>query len=136
MTWILVLLTTGLRTMLLAAVALMITNVANADIIDPLHGAGTGCTSNGTNLSMNGTGTFGWNSSPPGLTGTLYIDFLIPNDVNISTFVMPGVTGFPTGHHALFAQTRPPPPFEWWVRRVYSVHKLSDFSIGQKAPHV
>jgi len=97
--------TTGLRTMLLAAVALMITNVANADIIDPLHGACTGCTSNGTNLSMNGTGTFGWNSSPPGLTGTMYIDFLIPNTTNITTFVMPGITGFATGTPALFSST-------------------------------
>jgi len=97
--------TTGLRTMLLAAAALLMMSAANADIIDPLHGACTGCTSNGTNLSMNGTGTFGWNSSPPGLTGTLYIDFLIPNDVNISTFVMPGVTGFASGTPALFSTT-------------------------------
>jgi len=97
--------TTGLRTMLLAAVALMITNAANADIIDPLHGACTGCTSNGTNLSMNGTGTFGWNSAPPGLTGSLYIDVLIPNDTNLATFVMPGLTGFASGTPSLFSTT-------------------------------
>ena len=94
--------TTGLRTMLLAAVALMITNAANADT---LHGACTGCTSNGTNLSMNGTGTFGWNSAPPGLTGSLFIDVLIPNDTNLGTFVMPGLTGFATGTPSLFSTT-------------------------------
>ena len=94
--------TTGLRTMLLAAVALMITNAANADT---LHGACTGCTSNGTNLSMNGTGTFGWNSAPPGLTGSLFIDVLIPNDTNLGTFVMPGLTGFATGTPSLFSPT-------------------------------
>ena len=96
--------TTGLRTMLLAAVALMITNAANA-IIDPLHGACTGCTSNGTNLSMNGTGTFGWLSSPPGLTGSLSIHVLIPNDTNLLTFVMPPITGFASGTAALFSTT-------------------------------
>jgi len=91
--------------MLLAAVALMITNAANADIIDPLHGACTGCTSNGTNLSMNGTGTFGWNSAPPGLTGLLFIHVLIPNDTNLGTFVMPGLTGFASGTPSLFSTT-------------------------------
>jgi hypothetical protein len=91
--------------MLLAAVALMITNAANADIIDPLHGACTGCTSNGTNLSMNGTGTFGWNSAPPGLTGTMSIEFLIPNDTNLATFTMTDVSGFATGIPVLFSPT-------------------------------
>jgi hypothetical protein len=91
--------------MLLAAVALMITNAANADIIDPLLGACTGCTSNGTNLSMNGTGTFGWNSAPPGLTGSLFIHVLIPNDTNLGTFVMPGLTGFASGTPSLFSTT-------------------------------
>ena len=93
-----------LRTILLAA-ALMISSAASADTFDPLHGACTGCTSNGTNLSMNGTGTFGWDSSPPGLTGSLYIDVLVPNDVNLATFVIPGVSGFATGTPSLFSAT-------------------------------
>jgi hypothetical protein len=93
------------KTALVAAAMLALIPAAHADVFDPLHGSCTGCTSNGTNLSMNGTGTFGWLSSPPGLTGTLFIDFLIPNDVNLATFTMPGVTGFATGTPALFSPT-------------------------------
>ena len=78
---------------------------ARANTIDPLHGFCVDCTSNGTNLSLNGDGTFGWLSSPPGLTGTMSIEFLIPNDTNLATFVMPGVSGFAAGIPALFSST-------------------------------
>jgi hypothetical protein len=35
----------------------------------------------------------------------MYIDFLIPNTTDITTFVMPGITGFATGTPALFSTT-------------------------------
>jgi len=78
---------------------------AKADIIDdPLHGYCNGCADNGTNTPLIGS-TFGFQSSPAGATGTLYLDFLVPNTINTATFAAPSVTGATTGTSTLFSTT-------------------------------
>ena len=92
----------------LAGLALLTLSVpAKADtflIDDPLHGQCTGCTDNGTNTPLIGS-SFGFASSPPGATGALWLNVLVPNTVNLGTFLAPNITGFATGTPSLFSAT-------------------------------
>jgi hypothetical protein len=87
-----------------AVVALMAGAPAWADTLDPLHIECTGCSDNGTNTPLpTGTSTFSFSSSPPGATGTLYLEVLIPNNViNPVTFTAPSVSGFANGTPSIF----------------------------------
>jgi hypothetical protein len=72
----------------LAAALLLLPATGRAgtyDPLDPLHGVcngtGTGtCSDNGTNTPLGNSTVFGFTSSPPGATGDLTVDVLIPNN--------------------------------------------------------
>ena len=94
----------ALKAALIAATMLIATIAAKADTTgDPLHGFCVGCAPLGGVIGMPpGTLTFGFNSSPAGLSGTLFLDFLEPSN---STQVISSVTGFATGTAVLFSVT-------------------------------
>src|SRR5215467_9501552 len=76
-----------MKKLLLAAALLAAASMptmAETLIDDPLHGFCNGCATNGTNTPILQGGTpltgFGFNSSPPGLSGTMFLDILIPNN--------------------------------------------------------
>lgn len=89
----------------LALLALSVPASADSVLLDPLHGLCTGCVDNGTNTPLNGTGTFGFASSPPGATGVLWLEVLVPNTTNLGTFIAPNITGFASGTPSLFSTT-------------------------------
>jgi hypothetical protein len=96
-----------MRKLLFASlVAAAVPSGAWADTIDPLHGECTGCVDNGAFTPLPaGTTAFGFSSSPPGQTGELTLDVLIPNNVNLATFVIPNISGFGAGTPANFSTT-------------------------------
>jgi hypothetical protein len=68
--------------------------VANAAIVDdPLHGwcPAASCVDNGAITPLGTNTTFGWQSSPAGLAGTLYIEVLIPSN-NVPATI-PSISG-------------------------------------------
>jgi len=88
-----------MKKLLLAAALLAAASMptmAETLIDDPLHGFCNGCATNGTNTPILQGGTpltgFGFNSSPPGLSGTMFLDILIPNNTVIPAGLQ--VTGF------------------------------------------
>jgi hypothetical protein len=89
--------------------ALFLSASANAntvDLLDPLHIECLGCIDNGTNTPLPGpTSTFGFSSSPKGATGVMWLNILVPNTINLGTFVAPTVTGFGSGTTSLFSTT-------------------------------
>lgn len=97
------------KLLLAGAIVLAFANLpAKADTVvidDPLHGICTGCVDNGTNTPLNGTGTFGFASSPPGATGVLWLNVLVPNNTNLALFTAPSITGFAAGTPSLFSTT-------------------------------
>jgi len=84
--------------------------VAHAATLDPLHIECAGCVDNGTNTPLpSGTAQFGFSSSPPGTAGTLFLLALVPDTVNLGTFVAPTLNvlggGFSGGLLSLVSAT-------------------------------
>jgi len=101
-----------LKATLIAATMLLAANAARADTItlDPLHIECSGCVDNGTNTPLpSGTAQFGFSSSPPGTTGTLFLLALVPDTVNLGSFVAPNLNvlggGFSGGLLSLVSAT-------------------------------
>lgn len=99
-----------LRTLTIMTGLLLSAGMASADTldptIDPLHIECTGCNDNGTNTPLpTSTTAFGFSSSPAGDSGVLWLNVLIPNNVNLATFLAPHITGTASGTTTLFSTT-------------------------------
>src|SRR5262245_60391641 len=96
------------RLLLSAALACVMFGSANAQVTvleDPLHGyCSAGCSDNGTNTPMtsNPPVNGGFTVSPKALSGSLTIDFLIPDNVSLSSI---NITGAANATATLFSAT-------------------------------
>jgi len=90
----------------LLALTALPANAGTIALDDPLHIQCTGCIDNGTNTPLPSLGSsFGFSSSPPGATGVLFLEVLVPNNTNLGLFTIPSITGFASGTPNLFSAT-------------------------------